>query len=44
MVRLMNRVKEAAIRKEVAAAPPPPPPGPTQEELLAEIRDLLRVR
>lgn len=30
-----------ATKKKEAPAPPPPPAGPTQEELLAEIRDLL---
>lgn len=37
IVRTINNMK----RKE---ATPPPPVGPTQEELLAEIRDLLRNR
>jgi large conductance mechanosensitive channel len=37
MVRAMNRMK--------AAAPPPAPPGPTpDQQLLAEIRDLLKSR
>lgn len=45
LVKTLNRVKEAAIRKEEkAAAAPQPPAGPTQEELLAEIRDLLKAR
>jgi large conductance mechanosensitive channel len=30
-----------ATKKKEEPAPPPPPAGPTQEELLAEIRDLL---
>ena len=30
-----------ATKKKEAPAPPPAPAGPTQEELLAEIRDLL---
>ena len=30
-----------ATKKKEAPAPPPPPAGPSQEELLAEIRDLL---
>ncbi|MEQ6123539.1 large-conductance mechanosensitive channel protein MscL [Pseudotenacibaculum sp. MALMAid0570] len=30
-----------AMKKKEEPAPPPPPAGPTQEELLAEIRDLL---
>lgn len=41
MVRTLNRIKERARRKEEVA---PPPAGPSQEELLAEIRDLLRQR
>ena len=40
LVKLVNRVKDAAVKKEEAAAPA----GPSQEELLAEIRDLLRSR
>lgn len=42
IVKAVNKLKDAAIRKE--AAPEAPPAGPTQEELLAEIRDLLRAR
>lgn len=34
----------AAKRREALKAPPPPPSGPSQEELLTEIRDLLRVQ
>ena len=30
-----------ATKKKEEPAPPPPPAGPTQEDLLAEIRDLL---
>jgi large conductance mechanosensitive channel len=30
------------MKKKEAPAPPPPPKGPSQEELLAEIRDLLK--
>lgn len=37
VVKAMNKMK----KKEEAAAPAPPP-GPTSEELLAEIRDLLK--
>lgn len=37
VVKSMNKMK----RKEEEAAEEPPPPGPTQEELLTEIRDLL---
>ena len=32
----------ASKRRSAAAAPPPPPAGPTQEQLLTEIRDLLK--
>ena len=59
IVRFVNRLNEAATRKEREAAEaaaaaaaaaaaeeaaknPPAPPAPTQEELLAEIRDLLK--
>lgn len=38
VVKGMNQLK----KKEEAAAAPPPPKGPTQEELLTEIRDLLK--
>lgn len=41
VVRVYNRVLEMR-KKEAAVAAPAPPPGPTQEELLAEIRDLLK--
>jgi large conductance mechanosensitive channel len=34
IVKAVNKMKEPA--------PPPPPAGPTQEELLAQIRDLLK--
>jgi len=38
VVQQMNKMK-----KEEEAAPPPPPPGPTpDQELLTEIRDLLK--
>ncbi len=40
-VKPMNKLKAVAAAKQAAAAPAPPP-GPTQEELLAEIRDLLK--
>lgn len=30
------------MKKKEEPAPPPPPSGPTQEELLSEIRDLLK--
>lgn len=45
MVKAVNAVKDAAKREEEAAPEAPAaPPGPTQEELLAEIRDLLKAR
>ena len=40
LVRTYNKVQERNKQEEEAA--PAPPPGPTQEELLAEIRDLLK--
>lgn len=40
-IRLMNKLKDAKKEEEQAAAPAAPA-GPTQEELLAEIRDLLK--
>ena len=41
-VSLINKAKEKMIKKEEAAPAPEAPKGPTQEELLAEIRDLLK--
>ncbi len=41
LVKAMNRIKEAAVKKEAAVEAPP---GPTQEQLLVEIRDALRAR
>lgn len=38
-IKLINKSKEKLIKKEAA---PEEPAGPTQEELLAEIRDLLK--
>ncbi|MCC5968438.1 MAG: large-conductance mechanosensitive channel protein MscL [Pararhodobacter sp.] len=43
LVRTMNRIKEASARKQPPPAPEVPA-GPSQEELLVEIRDLLRAR
>ncbi len=43
LVKMVNRVKDAAIAKEEAPAEEAPA-GPTQEELLAEIRDALKAR
>ncbi len=42
LVKMVNRVKEAAVKKEEAA--PEAPKGPTQEELLMEIRDALKAQ
>jgi large conductance mechanosensitive channel len=47
LVKGVNALKQAAIREQAAqqaAAAPPAPKGPTPEELLAEIRDLLKAR
>jgi large conductance mechanosensitive channel len=45
IVKAVNRLKDAATRKEAAQeAAVAPPPAPTQEQLLAEIRDLLKAR
>ena len=42
-VTFINKAKERMEKKEEEAAPAPEEPkGPTQEELLAEIRDLLK--
>jgi large conductance mechanosensitive channel len=42
LVKGVNRIKDAATREEAPA--PAAPSGPTQEELLQEIRDLLKAR
>ena len=42
LVKMVNRVKEAAEEEQEAA--PEEPKGPTQEELLIEIRDALKAR
>lgn len=45
LVKAVNRLRDTLGRKEVPApAEPEAPAGPTQEELLAEIRDLLKIR
>jgi len=41
LVKMVNRVKDAASKPEEEAAPEEPK-GPTQEELLMEIRDALK--
>ena len=41
-VTFINKAKERMEKKEEAAPAPEEPKGPTQEELLAEIRDLLK--
>ncbi len=43
LVKVVNRVKDSAVRKTAAEAAAEPA-GPTQEQLLSEIRDLLRSR
>ena len=42
LVKAVNRVKDAAVKKEEPV--PGAPKGPTQEELLTEIRDALKAR
>ena len=42
LVKGVNRLKDAAGRKEEVAPAAEAPKGPTQEELLAEIRDILK--
>ncbi|MBQ3089132.1 MAG: large conductance mechanosensitive channel protein MscL [Oscillospiraceae bacterium] len=43
LVRIVNKMLEAGKKEEEAPAPAPEAPkGPTTEELLAEIRDLLK--
>tara|TARA_R110002124_G_scaffold140648_2_gene305087 strand:+ start:3992 stop:4432 length:441 start_codon:yes stop_codon:yes gene_type:complete len=45
LVKSVNKAKDAAQRDEDAAPEAPAAPaGPTQEDLLAEIRDLLKAR
>jgi large-conductance mechanosensitive channel len=40
---MRGNVMDMAVGIIIGAAPPPPPPGPTPEQqLLAEIRDLLK--
>lgn len=42
MVRFVNKIKDAAVKEENAA--PEAPKGPTQEDLLMEIRDALKAQ
>ncbi len=42
LVKFVNRLKDAALRRD--APVPGAPKGPTQEELLTDIRDLLKTR
>lgn len=41
-IRLINKSKERFKKQEAETEAPAAPAGPTQEELLAEIRDLLK--
>ncbi len=41
-IKLINKSKDKLKRKEEALPEPDAPAGPSQEELLAEIRDLLK--
>lgn len=41
-IKLINKSKEKFKKQEAAPEAPAAPAGPTQEELLAEIRDLLK--
>ncbi|MFN6978901.1 MAG: large conductance mechanosensitive channel protein MscL [Gemmobacter sp.] len=41
LVKAVNRARDAVVRKEAAEAPPA---GPSEADLLAEIRDLLKAR
>ena len=44
LVKAVNRVKEASAKAEEEEPAPEEPAGPTQEELLTEIRDALKAR
>ncbi len=44
LVKAMNKAKDTMLKKEAAEAAAEAPKGPTQEELLADIRDLLKAR
>ena len=43
-VRIINKAKDKMMKKEEEAPAPEAPKGPTQEELLTEIRDLLKAQ
>ena len=40
LVKMVNRIKDAAVKQEEAA--PEPDPGPSEKDLLMEIRDALQ--
>ncbi|MCI5097488.1 MAG: large conductance mechanosensitive channel protein MscL [Rhodobacteraceae bacterium] len=42
LVRYVNKVKEAATKQEEEAAPEPAPAGPSELDILMEIRDALK--
>lgn len=42
VIKAINSAKAKAEAKAAAEAPPAPPAGPSQEQLLTEIRDLLK--
>ena len=44
LVKAVNRVKEAAERRAEREATPAAPAGPTEKEILIEIRDALKAR
>jgi large conductance mechanosensitive channel len=44
LVRTINKIKEAAEKKEEAAPEPEADPGPSELDILIEIRDSLKAR
>ena len=44
LVKMVNRVKDSAAKQEEEEPAPEEPKGPTQEELLTEIRDALKAQ
>ena len=44
LVRMVNRIKEAAEKEEETPAEEPAPAGPSEVDLLVEIRDALKTR